>query len=215
MAIESFLLDAIQRLQEKNYPAAMAATCIAFDATAKQEYKKTSTRRSTRRRPDSARHSRGACPSHWAQFVQVNLDIIMLIGFGGLIRVTHAAPGRTLRLNVPQDPALGGTCIPLEDIIYKSIRGFLIHEAKLPTNVRFTEEALYGVRSDVFHIPVLFIYALILAVIGASTNASLSFGSSLIMTVHGTNLVLDELWGNADKIRKLLGLAERGATPTA
>jgi hypothetical protein len=215
MGIESFLLDALQRFQEKNYPAAMAAACMALDATAKHEYKKASTRRAKRRRRVAKRQSRTACPPHWAEFVQENLDIIMLIGFGGLIRVTHAAPGRTLGLPAPQDPALGSTCIPLEDIIYKSIRCSLIHTTELPPNVQFTEEALYGVRSGVSYIPVLFIGALILAVIGAPTNASCSLGSSFTMTVLGTNLALDELWGNADKIRKLLGLAERGVTPTA
>lgn len=182
MSIESSVREVIQQLQDEKFDAAMTSACISLDATAKNEFGSGSERRCR-------------------QFVQANLDIITSVGFGGAIL---AAPGSTVKLKQPESPA---GCISVEDIIYKSIRCHLIHEASLPANVSFTKDAFYGERNGAFHIPVLMIYAVILSVVAAPTNSSRSLGSDIVMTLKGKQLYLERLWGKADILRQQLGIA--------
>lgn len=188
MSIESWLREAIQQLQAEKFEAAMTSACISLDATAKNEFG-----------PGSEQRCR--------RFVQANLDIITCVGFGGAIL---AAPGSTVKLKQPDAPA---GCIPVEDIIYKSIRCHLIHEASLPANLSFTKDAFYGERNRTFHIPILMIYAIILSVIAAPTNSSRSFGSDIVMDLNGKQLHLEHLWGKTDIVRRHLGIAPDQISP--
>jgi hypothetical protein len=181
MSIETSLREALLQLQNEKFLAAMTSACISLDATAKNEFGTKSERRCR-------------------QFVQANLDIITLVGLGGALLV---APGATLKLKQPESPT---SCISVEDILYKSIRCHLVHEAALPKNVTFTKDAFYGERSGIFQIPVLMIYAVILSVIGSPTNSTRSLGMDMVMMVNGKQLILDQLWGKADVIRQILGI---------
>lgn len=165
MSIESSVREALRQLRDREFDNAMTSACITLDATAKNEF--------------------GDCTQRFQRFVRGNLDIITYVGFGGAI---VACPGATLKLKWPKSP---DGCVAVEDIVYKSIRCPLIHEASLPERVCFTEDAFYGERDGVLCIPVNMIYAIVLSVIAAPTNRSRSLGSDFVMTVHGAQLHLE------------------------
>jgi hypothetical protein len=187
MSIAFRVAEAVRHLAEKDYESAMIAVCIALDATARREFPHLATERDTAKR----------CTA----FVKRNLDIITAVGSGGAIL---AAPGSSLRLTRPASPR--PEVAELERIIYQTLRCTLLHEASLPGNVMFAEEAFYGERDGHFYIPALMIYALLLAIIGASSNSGCQIPGDWRIRILGKDLAVNELWGKSDDIRKHLGI---------
>ena len=179
MSIKRAVQDSIRYFQEKNFHAAMTSACIALDATGKKEFETSSQER---------------CK----QLIQANMDIITHVGFFGVI---SAVPGAKISLMCPGN---NNTQNLIEDILYKSIRCNLIHEASLPAGVEFTEKLLYGKQSDIFYIPVTLILALLLVVIGSPSNVIWNLGGNIVIRVNNVNLYINNLWGNAAEIRRLL-----------
>lgn len=181
MSIESSIGDAFEQLQRGRYDSAMTLACTSLDATASNEFG-------------------GAVGARWEAFVNANLDIITHVGFGGALRVS---PGATVNIKRPESPT---STISNKDVIYKSIRNCLIHDASLPDKVSFTQDAFYGERDGAFHVPVLLIYALLLAVIATPSNAPRSLSSPIEVAVCGKRLEVNDLWGKPDALRRELGL---------
>ena len=181
MSIECFVQDAFELIRRDRFESAMALACAALDATAKSEF--------------SGQVQVG---ERWEAFVKSNLDIITVVGFSGAI---HAAPGGILRVLDPERP---DDVAPIEKIIYKSIRCNLMHEASLPGGARFTPERFYGIRDGTFYIPVSFIYALLLAVVGAKSNASRRIDVQI--ELNPARLKINELWGKSELVRSKLGV---------
>ncbi|GAB6184631.1 hypothetical protein [Thermopirellula anaerolimosa] len=186
MSIASRVAEAVRHLAEKDYESAMIAVCIALDATARREFPHLATKGNTRKRCEA--------------FVNRNLDIITAVGFGGAI---YSAPGSKLHLKTPGS---SNQLEALEGIIYETLRCTLLHEASLPGNVMFAEEAFYGERDGHFYIPVLMIYALLIAIIGMSSNSGCQIPGDWRIRILGKGLAVNELWGKADDIRKHLGI---------
>ncbi|MGB9689693.1 hypothetical protein [Thermogutta sp.] len=187
MSVASRVAEAVRHLIEKDYESAMIAVCVALDATAGREFPQFATISGAGKR----------CTA----FMNKNLDIITAVGFGGAI---CSAPGSTLNLKTPGS---SNRLEALEKIIYKTLRCTLLHEASLPEKVVFTEDAFYGERDGHFYIPVPMIYALLLAVIGASSNSGCQIPGDLRIRIRGKDLAVNELWGKADDIRKHLGIS--------
>lgn len=188
MSIEGIVRDSLRHFQEKNFLAAMTSACIALDATGKKEFQTSSENR---------------CK----QLVQANMDIITHVSFSGAF---FSVPGAKISLSRPESK---NTPIPIEDIIYKSIRCNLIHEASLPPGVEFTEEPMYGERSGIFYLPVVMILALLLVVIGSPTNATRNLKVPIFMCIRDVKLDLNSLWGKAAEIRRLLKIDELSNPP--
>jgi hypothetical protein len=189
MSIASRVAEAVRHLAEKDYESAMIAVCIALDATARREFPKLATNKDTGKR----------CTA----FVKANLDIITSVGFGGAIL---AAPGSTLRLKTPGSLQSSAEIKELEKIIYETLRCTLLHEASLPGNVAFTEEVFYGEKNGQFYIPAAMVYALLLAIIGASCNSNCKIIGDWHIQIGEKALPLNVLWGKADRIREHLGI---------
>ena len=194
MSIASRVAEAVRHLAEKDYESAMIAVCIALDATARRQFPDLATNKASKKR----------CTA----FVKANLDIITSVGFGGAIL---AAPGSTLRLKTPGSLQSSAEITELEKIIYETLRCTLLHEASLPGNVAFTEEAFYGEKNGQYYIPAAMVYALLLAVIGASCNTGCKTIGDWRIQIGGKAFPLNDLWGEADRIREHLGIARSQA----
>jgi len=68
----------------------------------------------------------------------------------------------------------------------------------------FTLEAVYGIREGTFYVPVSFIYAVLLAVVGAKSNASRLMDVEIQLNLEP--LRINELWGKPELIRTKLGI---------
>jgi hypothetical protein len=62
----------------------------------------------------------------------------------------------------------------------------------------------YGIRDGTFYIPISFIYALLLAVVGAKSNASRRIDVQI--ELNPARLKINELWGKSELIRSKLGV---------
>lgn len=204
MSIAAQVEEALRRLRERNYESAMIAACIALDATAKKT--RSNDKKKARSSDKKDTRSSNEVGDRIRKFVNDNLDIITVVGLAGAIL---AAPGSTLRLNTPGSSQSSTPLSELEDIIYKKLRCNLVHEASLPQNVEFTEQAFYGEKDGRFYIPVLMIYALLLAIIGTSCNTGCRLSGDWRIQILGQEMTVNTLWGKADCIREQLGLTPR------
>lgn len=188
MSIANFVADSITLLTTRSYDSAMCLAMNAADATANREYYPTlSGQRKVWQR----------CQ----KFFQDNYDIITSVGTGGAI---YSAPGSTL--NLPDPDKQSGNLSPLEGILYHAVRCNLTHEAQFPAGTFFNEEPLLGKVGNGYSVPVLFIYAVLLAVIGARTNAGVEIGAGTWIKVGGKQVFPDQCWGDGAKVRRILGL---------
>jgi hypothetical protein len=180
MSIESFMQDACNRLEQREYLSALTSACIALEATGKAEH-----------------HHAKPC-KRLKKVLNANLDIFTSIAFSGALL---AMPGSKIHFQDPVDPV---KLISLEDLIYKTIRCNLVHEACLPDNVMLTEEQIFTQSGGSTQLPTTFIYALILVVIGSPSNSRRKLSMSPIMTVRNVKLDINSLWGQSTEIRRLL-----------
>ena len=181
MAIDDFLNVALREVLAGNYPVAMACICTAVDSSAKTEF---------------GGRSRSRCLA----FINQYLDIITSVGFGGAIL---AMPGGTLNVLDPVNPTKTKN---VSHVVYDVLRFFLIHEADLPYNVKFTDEAFYGLRNGFFFVPTNFFYALLFAVVASPTMSGRSISNNLQINWRGQNFPLKQMMGNTTSVRAFLGL---------
>jgi hypothetical protein len=179
MSIESYLRASVGLFQRGEYEASMLLVSCCADATAKDIYGQ-------------------AVGSRIKKFVRANYDIFTRIGFAGAY---GAVPGGTIAVN---DPVAPTTIKSIEEIVYKVVRCSLVHDAQLPTSVRFTSESTYGFSDSGFVIPTNFILALLLCVVAAPCNSGIRLGATVHIAGQGYEFHLDELAGNATRVRAIL-----------
>ena len=93
----------------------------------------------------------------------------------------------------------------IEQFIYKVLRCGLLHEGELSEKFRFAEAGEPVVLSDKrWCLPKTFVFGTLLAVIGAPTNTRERVGDHLEVTVMGKTFKVNELWGRAEVIRKVI-----------
>ena len=182
MAVSDFINGAVREFAFRNYPVAMAAACIALDASAKKETP-------TLNVGDRCR-----------KFIDSYLDIITVVGTGG---GTCAMPGAKL---CPPDPRNPGTYTPIQDVIYESIRCCLIHEAELATHVCFTDDAFLGVRHTQLEISSRMIISMLLAVAASSVNAGIQVDESCAIILDSRKIPFNQLFGNRNAVTNWLGI---------
>jgi hypothetical protein len=94
----------------------------------------------------------------------------------------------------------------IEQFIYEVIRCSLLHEGELSARFKFTEPnepVLIGATQWCF--PKTFIFGVILAVIGASSNANQKVADYLSVSIMDNQFRINDLWGRGDLIRKAIG----------
>jgi hypothetical protein len=184
MSIGDFIGDSMLLLGHKRYESAICLAMNALDATARREY------------PDLS--GPGNVRQRFERFVRDHYDIVTVVGTGGAI---YAAPGSHLGLSAPDT---GNDS--LESILYTSMRCYLTHQAELPADAYFNEQSVYGKTPQGFSIPVLMIYAVILAVVGARSNAGERSNADIGLLVMGQEIPIAECWGRKERILSRLGM---------
>ena len=91
----------------------------------------------------------------------------------------------------------------LANVVYKSIRCALLHEADISEQVVFRSGTVQGMDSDKFIVTDQLLWALILILVGEKANSNQKLKHPRKMTFNGVVLELDELWGNLEKIKRL------------
>lgn len=182
MTIEALVEDALDLLRRGRFDSAMSLACACLDAAAAAEIG-------------------GSVGNRWKGFINSRLDIITAVGFRGALLVV---PGSKLNVKNPANPA---ETIPIEDVIYKAIRCYLLHEASLPAGVSFVSEAFYGERGGAFHLPSTLILSVLLAVVAAPSNASRFLVNDITIALESSALSVNATWGKTPELRRFLGLA--------
>lgn len=183
MAIKDFLMGSIREFTNGNPAVSMACICIAMDATAKIEFG-------------------GSTRKRCIQYIEKYLDIIIMIGLGGVLLV---GPGSRIHLLDPLHPKQTAN---IAHTIYGAIRCSLIHEANLPFKVEFTKKSFFGIENSIFLIPINMVVALMAAVIVSPTNSNIKLDDSFSLILKNERFPINQLVGNASKLRVILGLKE-------
>jgi len=89
--------------------------------------------------------------------------------------------------------------------VYKVIRCGLLHEGERPQLLEFTKPGQFPSVSDTkWCLPPTFVLGLLLAVIGAPSNAALHLPEAHTATIAGRSFALHDLWGHIEKVRKAI-----------
>ena len=93
----------------------------------------------------------------------------------------------------------------IEQFIYKVLRCGLLHDGEVPTMFKFAEPGEpISIGDKQWCFPKTFVFGVLLAVIGASSNSKQSVAEQLGVTVMGNSFKINELWGRADLVRKTM-----------
>lgn len=93
----------------------------------------------------------------------------------------------------------------IEQFIYKVLRCGLLHEGSISSMFKFAElgqPTTIGGKQWCF--PKTFIFGSLLAVIGAQSNGKHTVADHIGITVMGKSFKVNELWGRADIVRKIM-----------
>lgn len=93
----------------------------------------------------------------------------------------------------------------LGEVLYKSIRCALLHEADISDEVVFRTGPLMGMEDSRFVVTDNLLWGLVLLLVGDSTNEKEQLKSPHKMSYSGTEIVINEMFGQIDNIKKLTG----------
>jgi hypothetical protein len=183
MSIADRIAEALDWLSKGDAEAAFLPLCSAIDATAARCYG-TGGRKS------------------YKDFLHENLGLITRASVGPSI----------LNIRVQYDHpeikcAADGTCT-IEDVIYHAVRCELSHSAKLPDNLKFADERIFGVEDDKLVLPSALLTGLIIAVVSSTANAGESIDGRHIMHFRGFQIPLNKLWGKRQELIDLFAAME-------
>lgn len=96
----------------------------------------------------------------------------------------------------------------MPEMLYDVIRCTAVHEAGLPSNLRFTELPVIQTGLDgELVLPIDVIYGLLLAIVGSRKNAGQQADGDPIFSFAGKSIRVNELWGQQEKIAEFIGAA--------
>ena len=96
--------------------------------------------------------------------------------------------------------------IPFEDIIYHVVRCQLLHNAELPDEIEFIDKTRIQNDNGTLKISKTFIIALIVLVVSSKKNKNEQSPARFSIRQRDKILKLDQLWGDKEKIRDIVGL---------
>ena len=185
MSIGSQLSDAMRKLSKNRFEDAVIAASVALSATARLEY------------PTDG--DKTAC----RKFLDQNLPIISKIGWVSF-GVSQPINFRYRRLD-SRAPGIAVRTMP--EMLYDVIRCTAVHEAKLPENLRFTEQPLIHLGNDgELVLPIDLIYGLLIAVVASPRNADQQIDGDPMFSFGGKSIRINELWGDRSKVEMFIGI---------
>lgn len=139
MEIERFTNLSQSEYSKGNYETSFSLACQALDAASKKVYPKLKT------------------GDRFKTIIDDNFDFFCKVGLPGI-----SCKGIVFSNSmIKNDLGLKNDTASMQEIIYKLIRCFLIHECRLPINLALTEKTLVGPKDNKFYIPVSVIQGLI------------------------------------------------------
>ena len=172
MSIVDRVRETIAKYVANDIDNALIQVCIAFDATAKNEYPGIKW-----------------VGERFEKLVRDNHDVITFF---------------TLNGNIVKNEFKVGD-FTFDTFFYKVIRCGLLHEGERPQLLAFTEPGQFPSVSDSkWCLPPTFVLGVLLAVIGAPSNAALRLPEAHTVTIAGRAFALQELWGHVEKVREAI-----------
>jgi len=185
MSIGSQVGDAIRKFSKDHFEDAIVSASIALSATARLEYSKDG--------------DKTACRN----FLEQNLLIISKIGwisFG----ISQPINFRYRCLYGKKD---GIAVRTMPEMLYDVIRCTAVHEAGLPKNLRFTKNPIIETGFDgELILPIDVIYGLLISIIVSPKNSAEQVEGNPVFSFRGKSIQINELWGERDKIKALIGI---------
>lgn len=186
MSVGSQVGEAMRRLTEQRFEDAVIAASVALSATARQE------------------HPTLSDPAACRRFLDDNLPIVCKIGWVAF-GVSQPIDFRYRRLDARAE---GIDVRTMPEMLYDVVRCTAVHEARLPSNLRFTAAPVTQTGMDgELVLPIDVIYGLLLAIIGAPTNAAQRFDNNPTFSFGGQHIAINELWGKREWVLLFAGAA--------
>jgi hypothetical protein len=96
----------------------------------------------------------------------------------------------------------------MPEMLYDVVRCTAVHEAGLPSNLRFTELPVIqtGVNGELV-LPIDVVYGLLLAIVGSPENAGQHTYGDPVFSFGNKSIGVNNLWGKRETIAEFIGLA--------
>lgn len=95
----------------------------------------------------------------------------------------------------------------MPEMLYDVVRCTAVHEAKLPDNLRFTEQPAIQTGLDgELVLPIDVIYGLLIAIVASPKNADQRVEGGPVFSFGGRRIRVNELWGERDRVAALIGI---------
>jgi len=185
MSVGSQVADAMRKLSAGHFEDAIVSASVALSATARLEY--------------PTDRDKAAC----RKFLENNLPIISKIGWVSF-GISQPINFRYRRL----DPRSPGICVrTMPEMLYDVVRCTVIHEARLPDNLRFTNQSLIQTgQNGELVLPIDIIYGLLISIVASPKNADQKIEGNPEFTFGGQSTWINEMWGNRCKIVDFIGI---------
>ncbi len=185
MSVGSQVSDAMRKLSEGRFEDAAIAASVALSATSRREY------------PTGG--DKKACRN----FLNQNLSIISKIGWVAF-GVSQPINFRYRRLD-SEAPDIRVRTMP--EMLYDVVRCTAIHEARLPDNLRFTDQPIIKLGFDgELLLPIDVIYGLLIAIVASPKNADQQAEGNPVFSFGEKDIPVNELWGERGKIAAFIGI---------
>lgn len=185
MSVGKRVEEAIAKMDADDPEGALYQISSAIDATAKKQFTK------------------GGRASY-KDFIHENFGLITDVAFAGR-RILNLHLGYEHPEIKPDDK---GLC-SVEDVLYHAVRCGLFHEARLPTNLRFTTEGQIRVDEGSLVLPSALIYGLIAAIVVSPANSGERVSGTSVLNLGGSPLLLNCLWGKRHELLWLLDVRQK------
>ena len=176
MTIGNRIDEAIVKLSSGDMENALIQIAIAIDATAKKKY-----------------DGEKKVGKRIKTFVMAHEDYITHYQMNGRLKIITGAG-----IGYGDKGSLG-------QVVYKSLRCALLHEADISDEVVFNHGPVMGMDNGKFIVTDNLLWGLVFILIGEETNSKQRLKAAHKVQFNGTQLDLDSLWGNEKEIKMVVG----------
>lgn len=191
MSIGNQVNDAMRKLSENRFEDAIVPASVALSATARLEY------------PNEG--DKKACRT----FLDNHLPIICKIGWGSF---GISQPINFIYRRLDSKAKVNEISVrTMPEMLYDVVRCTAIHEAKLPSNLKFTSLPLIQTGLDgELVLPIDIIYGLLIAIVASEKNQSEQLEGNPMFSFGGKSIRINELWGKHSEVLSFIGVPNSG-----
>ncbi len=174
MSIGNRIDEAIEKLKSGDFENALIQISIAIDATATKKF-----------------NNEKKVGKRVRNFIMEYQDYLMHFQMDGRVKIATAA------IYYGDKGSLG-------DVLYKSIRCALLHNADISDQVVFKPGSIMGMEYGKFIVSEKLLWGLVLILIGQEVNARQSLKSLHKAYYDNTEISLNDMWGKEEAIKSLV-----------